>query len=425
VTLRLRWRWGCLASLLVVAGCGDSFNAGPIPYAKGKNPKGEPMEAALKGKPRLQAAVTKTVNKLFGSSPKSPKVLKGMPLLAGGAYLGNYYIVAGDPPGRVRQAKYHDSTTNSDVVVEGGYALYRRHCLHCHGVAGDGDGPTGPFLWPRPRDYRRGIYKFTSTTGQKPTREDLRKTIRQGIANSSMPAFEALMSGNQIEQVLDYMIFLGIRGETETMLIGEAEAAEDNEADSTINDEIALQTAQRIIEAWHNAASEVLDPPVARMPSSSASIARGRTLFWGQTTEKLECAGCHGPKAKGDGPSWIDPATFNKYVFQSGAEPERFAALKQIAEKANRKWSDEWGYPLRPADLNQGMYKGGRRPIDLYWRISKGISGTPMPAHSTALKPEQIWDIVNFVLALPYDRELLRDAPETVPLAAPTVATRE
>ncbi len=41
--------------------------------------------------------------------------------------------------------------------------LFREHCAHCHGVTGDGAGPTAAFLNPYPRDYRRGIYKFKST----------------------------------------------------------------------------------------------------------------------------------------------------------------------------------------------------------------------------------------------------------------------
>ena len=34
--------------------------------------------------------------------------------------------------------------------------LYREHCGHCHGVTGDGLGPTAAFLNPYPRDYRPG-----------------------------------------------------------------------------------------------------------------------------------------------------------------------------------------------------------------------------------------------------------------------------
>ncbi|MFM7132191.1 MAG: c-type cytochrome, partial [bacterium] len=90
--------------------------------------------------------------------------------------------------------------------------------------------------------------------------------------------------------------------------------------------------------------------------------------------------------------------------------------------KVQTDWTgslDDWQWPLRPANLNTGVYKGGRRPIDIYWRIAKGINGAKMPAHETTLKPEQIWDIVNFVLALPERPELLRDATEPVRNDAP------
>ena len=70
---------------------------------------------------------------------------------------------------------------------------YRLLCMHCHGLTGDGSGPTAgpkerPWLNPRPRDYRPGKFKFTSTVdGAKPSREDLLRTIRNGIAGTSMP----------------------------------------------------------------------------------------------------------------------------------------------------------------------------------------------------------------------------------------------
>jgi len=44
-----------------------------------------------------------------------------------------------------------------------GRQVYEKRCLACHGVSGDGAGPAAEYLTPRPRDYRRGIFKFTST----------------------------------------------------------------------------------------------------------------------------------------------------------------------------------------------------------------------------------------------------------------------
>ena len=62
---------------------------------------------------------------------------------------------------------------------------------------------------------------------------------------------------------------------------------------------------------------------------------------------------------------------------------------------------DAWGTIVRPTDLTTGIYRGGRRPIDLYWRIHSGINGVSMPA-SEKLEPKDIWDLVNFLQVLPY-----------------------
>src|SRR5437879_6817929 len=34
--------------------------------------------------------------------------------------------------------------SSQDKELAEGSKLYRRHCLHCHGISGDGRGPTGP-----------------------------------------------------------------------------------------------------------------------------------------------------------------------------------------------------------------------------------------------------------------------------------------
>src|SRR5579864_6706770 len=62
-------------------------------------------------------------------------------------------------------------------MLEKGSKYYRIHCLHCHGVTGNGRGPTSRWVNPHPRDYRRGFFKFQSTDQtekeQKPSRADL------------------------------------------------------------------------------------------------------------------------------------------------------------------------------------------------------------------------------------------------------------
>jgi mono/diheme cytochrome c family protein len=394
---------------MTVAGCTDSFSAGPMVYTESKTlteeVKGKPT---LAGKPALQQKVRTALSTIFGAGPQTIKVPAGSGLPGGGIRLANYVQTESGPVANNTQ----DAASGKIVARAGGYGLYRRHCLHCHGVTGAGDGPTAAFLYPIPRDYRKGLFKFTSTpNGERPHRSDLHRTIRDGLPGSSMPSFEALMSENEIEQVIDYVIFLSMRGETELGLIEEGSISDENDKDA-LSEETAMEIAQGVANKWKSAQSpdKVVNPPIPRTPSSRASILRGRELFLGKTKEKLECAGCHGPRAMGDGPSFVDQKIFNEVVF-GGNPSEREARLNAYDDKVKELWTqklDDWGNPLRPANLNRGIYKGGRRPLDIYWRIAKGITGAQMPGHYPTINHEQIWDLVNFVLALPYDQDLLK-----------------
>jgi hypothetical protein len=61
-------------------------------------------------------------------------------------------------------------------------ALYQRHCVHCHGATGAGDGPSGVTLDPAPRDFRRGIFKWvTVEAGHRPRRADLVRVLERGV----------------------------------------------------------------------------------------------------------------------------------------------------------------------------------------------------------------------------------------------------
>ena len=63
---------------------------------------------------------------------------------------------------------------------------------------------------------------------------------------------------------------------------------------------------------------------------------------------------------------------------------------------------DAWGTYVRPNNLTDGIYRGGRRPVDIYYRIHSGINGSRMNIFYEELSPADIWDLVNFVQILPY-----------------------
>jgi mono/diheme cytochrome c family protein len=244
-----------------------------------------------------------------------------------------------------------------------------------------------------------------------------------------MPAFESLMSSIDIDQVLDYVIFLSMRGETELGLIEEALVADENDPEA-LGDGIVKEIAQNVFKKWKTADGQVLNPPVPKPPATRESILRGRDLFLSRNTtgNKVDCTSCHGPQAEGNGPSMVAQEVFNHIVFggNPSTQAERLAGYDEKIREAWKNSLDDWGNALRPANLNRGIYKGGRRPIDLYWRIAKGINGAKMPAHYPTIEPERIWDLVNFVLELPYEPKLLEGAtlPSAPPATAPKVAGR-
>lgn len=301
-----------------------------------------------------------------------------------------------------------------------GRNLYMLHCLHCHGVSGDGNGPTAKFLNPRPRDYRKGLFKFTSTQGPlKPSRVDLKAILQQGIPGTSMPSF-VLIANDDLDAIIEYVRWLSTRGEFESRLdddmialgavtadinrrvlegIKAKEKGEKGETRAEI--EGALKTSIEeefkgyvdtdstdIAEAWQkaDAPDAVIVPKMKRVLPTPESLERGKKLYFSKTAK---CADCHGLSGRGDGSQTEDFMTIPK------SAPERKYEVIGLR--------DEWGFAIQPRNLTRGVYRGGRRPVDIYRRIYAGIKGTPMPGFSTGLKEEEIWDLVNYVLSLPFD----------------------
>ena len=148
------------------------------------------------------------------------------------------------------------------------------------------------------------------------------------LHGTSMPAFHSLLTASEIEQVIDYVIFLSMRGETESLLIEEGFTSDEKDPNA-LSDEIVRdivsngglqQVEARPDRKWS------IRPARERRRAPRASC-RGRDLFLGRTSEKLECAGCHGPLAMGDGPSFVSQDVFNEVVF-GGNPSERQARLE-------------------------------------------------------------------------------------------------
>lgn len=242
--------------------------------------------------------------------------------------------------------------------VQSGRDLYNRYCQQCHGVSGDGKGVAAPFLYPRPRDYRKGIFKFTSTPyGNRPRREDLLRTLRRGIPGTSMPSFK-FHPDRELESLVDYVLLLSHRGEFETRLAFEAEFEEE------VDPEYVPDIVTEVLSRWDSAEKAEVHPLTNQPPFlTAAHVAAGREAFLSKG-----CSKCHGDDGRG--------------------------MTKDNIGK------DGWGFTTKAADLTSGLLHGGSEPVDIYRRIVSGINGTPMPGFKSSLEkePETIWNLVAYVL---------------------------
>ena len=311
------------------------------------------------------------------------------------------------------QAAKLDASEGDTVQVLGstlqtGRNLYLRHCMHCHGVSGDGAGPTAQYFKVKPRDYRQGVIKFTSTKASvpRPSRDDLFRIVKLGVPGTYMPSF-MLLPDDEVNLIVEYVRWLAMRGEMERKLNAwlstsySQDAVDEAENSAELESEFQTEWNEEsgdYIERfgndlkldWQDAdkPESVVNPTAPRTPSSPESIARGRELFM---SKDAKCASCHGETGRGNGPS---TEAFNDLPgMPPGTKSDKPGLF------------DNWGNIVKPRNLTTGVFRGGRRPIDIYRRIHSGIKGTPMQAFGTTLKEEQIWDVVNYVLSIPFENK--------------------
>jgi len=99
-------------------------------------------------------------------------------------------------------------------------------------------------------------------------------------------------------------------------------------------------------------------------PPSEEIVAHGKEVW-----QQAKCWECHGNTGKGDG--------------------EKAAGLE-----------DDFGYPIRPADLTSGQFKSGPSVKDIFRTVTTGLSGTPMPSYGDAFSEEDLWALAYFVVSL-------------------------
>lgn len=266
------------------------------------------------------------------------------------------------------------AATTQEAALAHGAQLFRQNCAVCHGVNGDGNGPAANVMDPKPRDFRIGKYRFVTSANGVPYREDLMRTIKHGLAGTSMPGWLHL-SDDDIGALADYVMSIS-RDALKEQLRGKLFAntkLKPEVVDKRLNKTVADRLAPE-------------DPvhPGAEPPFSADDLPQARAMF------NQVCAVCHGLDGKG---------------------------------MRNPEWRTAEDLPISSRNFRGGVFKAGGRGRDIYTRIYAGIPGTPMPSFA-AFKDEDIWRLVHFVqnLATPdgEDPWVLKGPAPAGPTTQPT-----
>ncbi len=250
-----------------------------------------------------------------------------------------------------------------------GKDLYDLRCLVCHGEEGTGDGIAADMLYPRPRDFSLGLFKYKTSPGSLPPRdEDLMDTIRDGLHGTGMPGWKSILTEEQMLSLLPVIKFFDY---TATWAPEEAEDEQFDEDGHFLGPDYVQISEQ--------------EPTEGQIAYSEESINLGKAAF-----EKA-CAECHGDEGRGN--------------IISG-----------------KRLEDDWGYRIWPRDqtapwtwratnVEEPLETAQQQTIqNIYTRLSIGILGTPMPAHRAVdegnkdpVSLEDRWHIANYVYSLRVD----------------------
>jgi mono/diheme cytochrome c family protein len=162
-----------------------------------------------------------------------------------------------------------------------GEKLFVAWCSGCHGREGDGTGVAAPTMFPKPRDLTAGVFKFRTTrSGALPTRDDLLRTIRNGLPGTEMPSWGETLTERQLRDLVLFVESLSDRFELE----------------ERFDDDVLVDF-------------ESLAPP----PLTPELLERG-----GEVYVEMKCASCHGEDGRGDGPA------ADQYDRRKGSDTEVF-----------------------------------------------------------------------------------------------------
>jgi mono/diheme cytochrome c family protein len=262
--------------------------------------------------------------------------------------------------GEFKEAMTLGGKTVSAETLNAGREAYRHNCYACHGMKGDGHGPSALGLRPPPRNFTEGVFKFGGVAaGELPNDEDLIRTVKRGLDGTPMLAWD--IGDTERENIVQYIKTLSPKWKDE-------------------------KPGERIVpteDPWKGKEAEALE--------------KGKKLY--HVTAR--CATCH--------PHYIAPDAL-KGFYKELMEMD----LTEFPPDMYRSQLRDTEYTVNgvvikilPIDFLFHRVKNGTSLEELYRSIASGIGGTAMPMWRGSLPEEDLWALVHYVKSL-VD---LRDTP--------------
>jgi mono/diheme cytochrome c family protein len=247
-----------------------------------------------------------------------------------------------------------------------GQTTYTEYCVSCHGVKGEGNGVSAKGMYPPPRNFTLGIYKFANVvSGELPHDEDFYRIIRHGLKGSAMLAWD--ISDERLDAVTQYIkTFAPTIWEGKDKVLG---TTYELPADP-FGDVYRHQAIEKGKKVYHITAA---------------------------------CTQCHrGYETK------ENISKYNEEINKTPLKAEEFAAdLYQVKHQ-----DGDYSYKVVPPDFLHHDLRTITDVPSIVQRLMYGVNGSGMPGWKDVVTDQELWALAYYIKSL----KDLRDTPASYEL---------
>jgi len=229
--------------------------------------------------------------------------------------------------------------------LNSGHKIYQKYCQTCHGKDGKGDGNSAKGLFPPPRAFTRGKYKYSDRIDSlPPTDRFISQFIPKGFKGTGMIPMK--LTVEEAALVFDYIKTFS----PDTWKFKESD----------------------------NQPFHLIDDPYKKSELNSA-IDFGKKIFHGIAA----CFSCH-------------PTPLNEREFLQIANNESFDFDPFISKKQKT----DYGYEINPPNLATDELRSVTNLKSLTLRIALGVGGTTMAPYYEMLNQKELWALSHYINSL-------------------------